>query len=1019
MLVLDATQRQIVAHQNGPLLVRGGPGTGKSTTLVESVAARVSDGIDPARILVLGFGRRGATRLRRDITVRLGGTGAEVPVYSFPGYAFAVLRTAAARRGQPPPHLLKGPEQDVIIRELLAEDRFAWPEEIRPALGTRAFATQLRDLLLRATERGVSAPELVRLAHRHHRPEWITAAAFMSRYVDILALRSMTGGAVYDSAEIVRAAATELADQPDLIPRPEAVFVDELQDTDPAHRQLLTVLAGGGGHLVAFGDSDSATFGFRGGDATAMTEFTERFRTVTGEPAPEKLLTVAHRSAVAPLTATTAVAQRLRGTDRYRHRVPRGEVGAGQVSAVTLPTVTTQAGHIAQWLRHAHLAEEVPWSRMAVLVKSAAEQLPVIARTLRHCGVPVEVGTDDRPLSAQPVVRHLLTVIRCAWDPSLLDEDTAVALLHSPYGGADALLERRLRQELVRIATVADNFRSAGELLVELLRDPTDLAELPDEQWARPARRICALLECARQAKGSVEDVLWQLWDTAGIAERLTRRALSTDPRSVAADDDLDAVMTLFAWAADFTDRLPGAGADMFAQHVLEQVLPADTLAPRAHRGEAVSLLTAHAAKGREWDLVVVAGVQEGQWPNLRPRGSLLGAEYLVDVTAGRAADDVDAVAVLLDEERRLFLNACTRARDRLLVTAVADDDELQPSRFLDELDVPVEHRDAADRPVTLTGLVAELRTAAAGPAGEDRDAAIALLSRLARQGVPGADPDDWWGLRELSDDRPLALPGERLDVSPSALSTMNQCGLRWMLENHGGNEPPGLPQQIGNLMHAAAETAAGLPADEQEAAMTAFIEQHADALPTPAPWTVPHNRRAMTDMTDAYLSWLHRNDRELVAAEHGFRVDLPAGDTGVDLRLKGSIDRVEQDLSGIHIVDLKTGDPMTKKEAATDPQLAAYQFAVDQGAVRTSSGSAAGASLVYLSKAHEKTGAVVREQAAPADDPQSQQARRTVVATAQAMTAATFEAVHTDRCRTCRVKQCCPISGRGTAVTE
>ncbi len=113
-----------------------------------------------------------------------------------------------------------------------------------------------------------------------------------------------------------------------------------------------------------------------------------------------------------------------------------------------------------------------------------------------------------------------------------------------------------------------------------------------------------------------------------------------------------------------------------------------------AAESEAVTILSAHSAAGREWDVVVVAGVQEGLWPSLRARGTLLGIEALIDAVSGADGGDdsttrLSRTAPLLADERRLFLVACSRARMHLLVTAVdsvGGDTELVRSRFVDEL---------------------------------------------------------------------------------------------------------------------------------------------------------------------------------------------------------------------------------------------------------------------------------------------------------------------------------------------
>ncbi|HEV7898163.1 MAG TPA: UvrD-helicase domain-containing protein, partial [Planosporangium sp.] len=288
----DPGQQRILAHVDGPLLVIGGPGTGKTSTLVEAVAARVAEGADPEGLLAITYSRRGALRLRDRIEARLGvvagrPTTAEPMVRTFPGYAFGLLRRAATLAGDPPPRLLTAAEADLVIRELLdsEEEQNAWPQTLRPALRTRAFATELRDLLLRAVERGIGPAELAAYARAQRRPDWWAAAHFYRQYRQVLALRDATGhGSVgYDAAELLRAATALLLDDPQLLSaerrRLSAVYVDEFADTDPAHHDLLAVLAGGGKHLVVFADPDSSTFVFRGADPAGVADFPHRFRT--------------------------------------------------------------------------------------------------------------------------------------------------------------------------------------------------------------------------------------------------------------------------------------------------------------------------------------------------------------------------------------------------------------------------------------------------------------------------------------------------------------------------------------------------------------------------------------------------------------------------------------------------------------------------------------------------------------------------------------------------------------------
>ena len=232
------------------------------------------------------------------------------------------------------------------------------------------------------------------------------------------------------------------------------------------------------------------------------------------------------------------------------------------------------------------------------------------------------------------------------------------------------------------------------DLLAGAILDPRALILVPT-QVAEPAAKLGRLLTVARdaiKAGRNAEEVLWAVWDASGLAPIWQAASAAGGAAGAAADRDLDAVLALFDTAARFTDTLPPGAPGLFLDSLTGQEIAGDTLAEQATRDEAVRILTAHRSKGLEWDLVVVAGVQEETWPDLRLRGSLLGVDELAEAASGApsTADDAAAAALaskLLAEERRLFYVAVTRAKHSLLVTAVGGDgSDTRPSRFLAEL---------------------------------------------------------------------------------------------------------------------------------------------------------------------------------------------------------------------------------------------------------------------------------------------------------------------------------------------
>ncbi|MGY1701066.1 ATP-dependent helicase [Geodermatophilus sp. SYSU D00766] len=1036
---LDPTQQAVVDHPGGPLLVLAGPGTGKTTTIVEAVAARIERGVDPEQVLVLTFSRRAAAELRDRVTARVARTIREPLARTFHSYAYGVLRRAALLRGEAPPRLLTAAEQDAVVAELLrgdlaGEGAVRWPASLLPALSTAGFRDELRDLLLRATERGVGPETLAEWARETGTEAWLHAAAFQEQYEAVTAFSTAGGGDAsgYDPAELVRAAIAELEDDPALLraerERARWLFVDEYQDTDPAQVELLQLLAGGGGDLVVVGDPDQSVYAFRGAEPRGIVEFPDRFRTVTGRPAPRLSLGVSRRSGPALLAVSRRVAETLPGPWEHRRLTAAEGVDEGAAEVHVFGSAAVEAAYVADTLRRAHLVDGVAWSQMAVVVRTALAIGP-LRRALTAAGVPVEVGSEELPLAAQPAVAPLLAALtallpRPGDEPGALalDETGAEALLASALGNATVLDLRRLRRA-VRIAQAQRGVDAdeRGAPLATALADEALLEELP-EAVARPARRVAGVLAAGRVAlarDGSAEDVLWAMWQRSGLAGRWARASAAGGAAGAVADRDLDAVVALFDAAADFVDRLPSATVAAFVEHLTAQQLPGLDAAGRGSVADAVRLLTAHAAKGLEWDVVCVAGVQEGIWPDLRDRGTLLGTELLVERVAGIDGAVVDRRVQLLAEERRLFYVACTRARRRLVVTAVegaldGPDAGATASRFLDLVAAPPEEGrplTPLPRSLTLPALVAELRRAVSDPQTEPprRSAAAAVLRRLADEGVPGAAPDDWWGLAPLSDDAPLVPDGAPVRVRPSAIETFQRCPLTWVLGAVGAEASPDTTRSVGSAVHAVAQKVAeGLPAGEARAALA----EELDALDLGPGWADQRQRVAARDMLERFLGWHAANRRELLAAEADFDVTVDRA------RLRGQVDRLERDAAGrLVVVDLKTGRTPAR-DVDTHGQLAAYQVAVAAGAFGDHGDAPGGASLLQVG-----SGTKAKEQAQeplPADVPLTGTwAGQLIAQVGDGMGAGTFEVRTGSHCTRCPARRSCPLHERGRQVTS
>lgn len=1033
-------------------LVLGAAGTGKTALALEIVAAAVAeDGLRPDEILVLSATRRGAGALRDALAARLGMTVRGAVVRTAPSAAFAVLAKNAQSFGDPAPTLITGPEQDLVLAELLLGHArgegspVGWPVTIPPeTLALRGFRDELRDLLMRSAERGIDPHGLAALGSRHGRPEWVAAAAVYEEYLDVMALRQLTpdAGARFDPAVVVDEAARVLAgwDAEDK-PRWRLVVVDDYQESTAATARLCHIMAVDGARLVLLADPDSAVQAFRGaspalvGRAAAGRPPAPGSRPGVGAAVGELgaevfVLETAWRHGPEIRRATGRVTQEIGSVVSAEHRRARPAAGhADSVEVAVLPSPAGEEALVARTLRAEHLLRGTPWSQMAVVARSGGA-LVRLRRALGSASVPVALLGADVPLRDEPAVRPLLAALRAAVTGEL-GVESVVDLLTSPLGGLDAVGLRRLRRALRGEELGAGGGRSSDALLVELVEDPARTATLRSDV-ARAPRRVAAMLAAGRSAVdvdgATAQTVLWAVWSAADVAETWRAVAVNGGPGAARADSDLDAVMAVFRAAEQFVDRMPQSPPLAFVEYLESQDLPADSLAARAAAGETVQLLTPAGAAGGEWDVVVVVGVQDGTWPDLRLRDSLLGSQALVEVLAGRSdsASGVgpEARRSVLADELRAFAVAVSRARRRLVVTATRDADN-EPSVLVDLLAPPsdddVDELGAVDdpespllaAPLDLRGVVATLRTELAAELADEArtgrpgeaPAIGALLASLAREGVAEADPRTWYGSSEVSSSAPLREPGALVPVSPSKVEQVHRCALRWALESAGGTSADALSQSVGTLIH---DIARELPA-AGHALLAAELDRRWDELGMPAGWPTVQARRRADGMVRRLADY-YKDVAGEVVVEEAFEIQVGRA------VLRGAVDRLELADGGVRVTDLKTGKGIpSSRDAETNAQLGAYQLAVEEGAFPSlpPGTRSTGAQLVFISDGVRAT----RRTQPPLGDPDGSWARTLVEEAAETMAGAGFSAVENSLCAMCGVRRSCPLQGEGRQV--
>lgn len=1038
---------------SGTFVVKGGPGAGRSSFLRDVARAEIMSGTNPDSILFLTASKEAAARTNRwllsaieqgfDNDIAAERVFSEPIARSVHSFAFAVLRHQAAHTpGALAPRLLTGAEHDSLVRDMLHEhsERGAdiWPERLRPALTTLGFARQLRDFLLRVAERGCTSKELRQYGQDCSRDEWSAAADFYDEY---RATARLMGSNALNASELVRAAVDALDSDEELAESLnfDVILIDDSQFFDPLSSELVERFRSRARLTLVASEQSESVFRFRGGSTTYADKLAKTENTIH-LPGTKRLA-----PPVAELAARVADATRhpesLRWAKEIRHQDAEwlshhsAEFGEADVRVLVSPSAEVAA--VVDRVRRAHIVDNVPWKDIAVIVRSKSQAAPM-RRGLLAAGVPVADDPTEIVLFEQPMVRAILQAVRCAVGEDLTNDELERLVL-SPIGGGDPITFRRILRglrrgfmkvefdnpvraaELTAMTTTDDEgyarsvFRAIDALRFILLGG--ELIDLTENLTAREKDlivRVRSVIQAGQKAfhdDESVEAILWAVWDAAGLSEALANQSLRGGAVGSMADQHLDAIMSLFDAAGDYVERHPHSTITSFVRFIVEQELPTGARDRRGPVREAVEVSPAHAAVGREWDTVVVAGLQEDVWPSLSETGTIFRQEEFVDfldrgVEPGRPENRRGRYDDRVAEERRLFLVAATRARRSLLVTAVGphvsddgtvDSDADTRSRFLEEIagdhvlvgsDVendaessdsgnlrtlkntgeayirsPLSTLPECDFPRVLSpdSLIAELRRVVESEdtPSHERYHAARQLARLAlaagdassRESViTAANPDHWWGVQELSTTESLHDPGTAYFISPSQVERYLECPLDAFLqsvETAGGDTSATL---LGTLTHMAAEAMErGVDEEDVREVFLATVPRLLGTLT----WKKHDQIEKWTDMFNRLVEKLHLRYAAVTGrAEVEQIIEALIGQTnsGDDVYVRGKIDRLEiSDDDKYYIIDFKTGNQVAR-DIPENPQLKTYQTAV---AKSTDSQDSTSSSMSSLSSSH------------------------------------------------------------------
>jgi DNA helicase-2/ATP-dependent DNA helicase PcrA len=966
-MTLDPGQRNAVEHTSGPLVVVAGPGTGKTRVITEKVVHLARDqGVAPARILALTFTEKAAAQMQHRIAKALQAAGIrERPrVQNFHSFCLDLVMEHHGLLGYDErPELLAGPLYVQFIADHVDElpvehwdlrggvSRFAraladfvgfcHDEGIAHAdLATKVDAWLLtlpessRDAKRKVLDLVRSVPVLLDLQRRAH----------VLSYGDLLtdALRLLEG-----HAELLAVVQRQF----------DQVLVDEFQDNDRAQFDLVNLLAARHGRVTVVGDEDQSIYRFRGAATGLMRAFHAHW-TGAGFTVHSVGLEENYRSsdAIIALSQDLIAHNALRDkATPLRKAAKSAASGPAETTLTLLADEADEAQHVTLTIIEAIGEPGRKPGDIAVLCRSLGHVTDIVSG-LRRLGVPVEV-VGGRRVFDDAVVREVH-----AWLKALDDPAHSEAELHRVLRFHHHALNASDVRALARAAT------EDRRPLLDVLRTAATgtWPKLTDDGRARIRGFLAHHDELhdhiAPQVCPDLVDLIDRIVDAGGLRARLR-------PTTARGRASLAAVGGLLDAAKRFQVHFPRPSLHGFLDHLdlrLQLGLD-DERAEPSEDPDAVKVMTIHQAKGREYPIVVIAGLMD-RFPSAAP--DMSERQFLDHLTLG---DDARIAQMKLEEERRLLYVALTRAKERLHLSATRTRNGKEPrtpSPFFEEIlassrirrvEIPAGHvptaasretagiltRDAAE--ARLHHLVSRLgaRTEAAHDGVALLHESISLLAGLVAHADGDADAIQG-ELRRMGLPDKLHVPADAVEAIPgydgplrlsaSAANTYTECPRRFYY-GHVLRIPTVSEDAaaLGSAVHKALErhVKGVLAASERQLhpdqidTLMRLVEEETKSFPFDA-----ENERAqllvkLREVLQTYLTEESNAEAELHAAEEVIEVELDEGVTFV-----AKVDRIDTTPDGkLRITDYKHKNKLGSRPELLERnhQVALYAWAVQE----------------------------------------------------------------------------------------